>query len=132
MRNTIVPFLSRLFICGLFFYSTYNKLLDPAGLTATLAEKGMPLPEILTWVVILMELIFPIMILLGYKTHIAAIGLIIWLVPVTFVMHPFTDPKQLGNILKNFTIIGGLLMIARSGPGLWAIEPEKERLDKAL
>ena len=104
MKNTLIPFLGRLFICALFFYSTYNKLADPASLTATLTEKGMPMPDILTWIVIAMEFVFPIMIILGYKTHLAALGLILWLVPVTLVMHPFTDPKQVGNFLKNFKI----------------------------
>jgi putative oxidoreductase len=123
--NNWLPFLGRVLMCALFLKSTYGKIENPAELATKLAEKAMPLPDLLAWVVIAMELIFTVMILVGFKTRLAAFGLIIWLLPVTFVMHPPNDDKQLGAFMKNMAIIGGLIFIARSGAGEWAVEKVK-------
>lgn len=89
---------------------------------ATLGEKGVPLPEVTAWIVIIIELLAPVLILIGYKTRWAAFALAIWLILVTIVMHPITDAKQKGNFLKNFALIGGLLFVARSGAGKWSLD----------
>lgn len=123
--NNWLPLLGRVLMCALFLKSTYGKIMNPAELTSKLVEKAMPAPDVLTWIVIAMELAFTVMILVGYKTRLAALGLVIWLIPVTFVMHPPNDDKQLGAFMKNLAIIGGLLFIARSGAGEWAVEKVK-------
>ena len=123
--NTWLPLLGRVLMCALFLKSTYGKIMNPAELTSKLVEKAMPAPDVLTWIVIAMELAFTVMILVGYKTRLAALGLVIWLIPVTFVMHPPNDDKQLGAFMKNLAIIGGLLFIAKSGAGEWAVEKVK-------
>jgi putative oxidoreductase len=120
--NSWLPLIGRVLMCALFVKSTYGKITDFDGLITKLSEKGMPMPTELAWLVVAMELVFTVMVLVGYKTRIAAFGLIIWLVPVSFVMHPPSDDKQIGAFLKNLSIIGGLLYIARSGAGQWAVE----------
>lgn len=120
--DTYIPFFGRIFMCALFFNSVFSKMSDPGGLVTILAEKGIPFPEITAWIVIIVELATPILILIGYKTRWAALALALWLLPVTLVMHPFTDAKQKGSYLKNFALIGGLLFVARSGPGKWAMD----------
>jgi putative oxidoreductase len=120
--NTYIPFLGRIFMCALFFNSVFSKIADPAGLATTLAEKGVPLADVTAWFVIIIELLAPILILIGYKTRWAAFALAFWLLLVTIVMHPITDAKQKGNFLKNFALIGGLLFVARSGAGKWSLD----------
>lgn len=123
--NNLLPLLGRLLMSALFLKSAYGKIENPTELVSKLTEKAMPLPDVLAWVVIAMELAFTVMILIGYKTRLAAFGLILWLIPVTFVMHPPNDEKQLGSFMKNLAIIGGLLFIAKSGAGEWAVEKVK-------
>ncbi len=123
--NTWLPLLGRVLMCALFIKSAFGKIEDPEGLASKLAEKAMPLPDVLAWVVIATELIFAVMILIGYKTRLAAFGLILWLIPVTFVMHPPTEEKQLGAFMKNMALIGGLIFIAKAGAGEWAVEKVK-------
>lgn len=120
--DTYIPFIGRIFMCALFFNSVFSKIADPGGLMTTLGEKGVPLPEVTAWAVIIIELLAPILILIGYKTRWAAFALALWLILVTIVMHPITDTKQKGNFLKNFALIGGLLFVARSGPGKWSLD----------
>ncbi len=123
--NTWLPLLGRVLMCALFLKSVYGKIMNPEELTSKLAEKTMPMPDVLTWIVIAMELVFTVMILVGYKTRLAAFGLIIWLIPVTFVMHPPTEEKQVGAFMKNLALIGGLIFIAKAGAGEWAVEKVK-------
>jgi uncharacterized membrane protein YphA (DoxX/SURF4 family) len=123
--NNWLPLLGRVLMCALFLKSAYGKIMNPAELTSKLVEKAMPMPDVLTWLVIAMELAFTVMILIGYKTRLVALGLVIWLIPVTFVMHPPNDDKQLGAFMKNMAIIGGLIFIAKSGVGEWAVERVK-------
>ncbi|MEL6816828.1 MAG: DoxX family membrane protein, partial [Cyanobacteria bacterium J06598_3] len=59
-------------------------------------------------------------LLLGYKTKIGALLLIIFLVPASIFFHPpMTD---LGGFLKNVGLIGGLLMTMSAGPGLLSVD----------
>lgn len=123
--NTWFPLVGRVLLVILFFNSGINKLLDPDPVTAKIGESGLPLPAFFTWFSIFAELVGATMILVGYKTRFAAWLLIFWLLPVTLIMHPMSDPKQKGAWQKNFAIIGGLVFLSRSSPGKWAIEPGK-------
>lgn len=123
--NNLLPLLGRLLMSALFLKSAYGKIENPTELVSKLIEKAMPLPEVLPGIVIAMELVFPVMILVGYKTRLAAFGLVLWLLPVTVVMHPPNDDKQLGSFMKNLAIIGGLLFMAKSGASEWAVEKVK-------
>jgi uncharacterized membrane protein YphA (DoxX/SURF4 family) len=56
--------------------------------------------------------------LLGYKTRLGAILLILFLIPTTLVFHTdFSKEMQVIAFLKNLAIIGGLLMVVYAGAG---------------
>ena len=65
--NNWLPLLGRVLMCALFLKSTYGKIENPAELATKLAEKAMPMPDVLAWIVIAMELVFTVMILIGFK-----------------------------------------------------------------
>lgn len=74
-----------------------------------------------------------ISILIGYKTRIGAWLVVIFLVPVTFVMHKFwgiSDPVTAGiqqaMFMKNFALIGAALMFAYYGSGPLSIDSDKK------
>ncbi|MEQ7802096.1 DoxX family protein [Pedobacter sp. ASV1-7] len=63
-------------------------------------------------------------IILGYKARLGAFLIIIFLVPVTFIMHPFwvaTDPAiqqmQLAMFMKNISMLGAAVLIGYFGSG---------------
>jgi uncharacterized membrane protein YphA (DoxX/SURF4 family) len=120
--NTFIPLLGRLCLAVLFARSVVTKIMDPDELAARLIDKGMPLPEILGVVVIAFELIGTLLLIVGWKTRYAALLLILWLIPVTIIMHPPDDPKQIGAFLKNLGLIGGLLFLYRSDAGEWSVD----------
>ena len=58
--------LSRVLISALFLFSGYNKIFNFSG-TASWME-GFGVPGFLLWPAIVMEIILPILIIIGYKT----------------------------------------------------------------
>ena len=67
------------------------------------------------------------MVLTGYRTTLGVTLLLLYWVPVTFIVHDFwnfpKDQLRLQSILfmKNIAITGGLLMLAGKGSGRYSI-----------
>jgi putative oxidoreductase len=63
-------------------------------------------------------------VLLGYKAKLGAWLLVVFLIPVTFMLHNFwtvQDPMmrqfQMGMFMKNIAMLGAALMITQLGSG---------------
>jgi putative oxidoreductase len=71
----------------------------------------------------LVELIAGAMLIIGWHTRLAAWGPAIFTLVAALIGHQFWAAdaaqfvNQLNHFLKNIAIIGGLLMVAASGPG---------------
>ncbi len=120
--------LGRVLLALLFLWSGYGKIANVAGTAGYMKSFGMPLPEVLVWVALLVELAGGAMLVLGYKVRWAALALIVFTVIASFVFHAFwaVPPEQaMGqqiNFMKNIAIIGGLLALLAHGSGRIAIE----------
>lgn len=95
----------------------------PQGV-AWAGQQGVPLPQILVPLAGLIGLAGGLSVILGYRAKIGAWLLILFLVPVTGVMHNFwavRDPMmaqmQEGFFLANLSRIGACLLIAHFGAG---------------
>jgi putative oxidoreductase len=74
---------------------------------------GVPLPNISHFFATALELVGGVALLVGYKTRWAALALAIYLIPISFFFHTnFDDPIQFVKFIKNFAILGSLLMLA--------------------
>jgi putative oxidoreductase len=69
------------------------------------------------------------MIVLGWKTRVVAVLLVLFTAVSTFLYHDFwTLPEgaqrasQLTQALKNLSIIGGFLLLAGAGPGRLSLD----------
>jgi putative oxidoreductase len=88
------------------------------------ARHGVPLPDLLVPVSGVIALVGGLSVLLGFQTRIGAGLLVIFLVPVTLLMHNFwaaADPLahqlERAMFLKNVTMLGGALVISYFGAG---------------
>lgn len=69
-----------------------------------------------------------LMVLIGYRTTLGSVMLLIYWVPVTFLVHDFwsypTQEVRMQSILfmKDVGIIGGLLMLIGKGSGRYSIK----------
>jgi putative oxidoreductase len=90
----------------------------------TAAAHGVPLPDLLVPLSGIIALVGGLSVLLGFQTRLGAWLLVIFLVPVTMMMHNFwsaSDPTTLqiekAMFLKNVTMLGGALVISYFGAG---------------
>jgi putative oxidoreductase len=95
----------------------------------TAARHGVPLPGLLVPVSGVIALVGGLSVLLGFQTRIGAWLLVLFLVPVTVMMHNFwaaTDPAahQIERVmfLKNLTMLGGALVISCVGAGPLSVD----------
>jgi putative oxidoreductase len=88
------------------------------------ARHGVPLPDLLVPVSGVIALVGGLSVLLGFQTRIGAWLLVLFLVPVTAMMHnfwtssdPLTHQIERAMFLKNVTMLGGALVISYFGAG---------------
>ena len=93
------------------------------------ASKGIPFASVLVPFSGIMEFVGGISILVGYEARIGAWLLVLFMIPVTFVFHPFwkiKDPMQkqmeMATFLKNISILGGALILTYFGSGQLSIQ----------
>jgi putative oxidoreductase len=96
------------------------------------ASSGVPAAHILVPLSGIIALLGGLMIVLGFKARIGAWLIVLFLVPVTLMMHPFwafDDAQQAMmhrvNFLKNLALIGGALFIAYWGAGPISVDERR-------
>ena len=126
-----VTFLGRILISLIFILTGLSKIGDFAGNVAFIHSRGIPFASFFLYVAVLIEISCALMIITGYKARLGALVLAVFLVPVTYIFHylpafsagiSLNDQKiQMISLMKNISIIGGLLLIYGNGVGKWTI-----------
>jgi len=98
------------------------------------ARHGVPLPGLLVPVSGIIALLGGLSVLLGYQTRLGAWLLVIFLVPVTVMMHNFWSAPDVisaqiekAMFLKNVTMLGGALVISYFGAGPLSLDAVVQR-----
>ncbi len=126
----LVVLLGRILFVAIFLFSAPNHFTK--GAVDYAAKQGVPMAHILVPVAGVIALVGALSVLIGYKARLGALLLVIFLVPVTYYMHPFwghTDPiwaqTQQINFLKNLSLIGASLLIWHFGSGPLSVDHGK-------
>jgi putative oxidoreductase len=125
--------LARLLVAYVFVPSGWGKLMGFAGTVGYIASNGVPLPEVCAAIAVFCELGLGLLVLFGWKTRWAALGLAIFVAVITPIFHNYwAVPEaqvmmQQLNFNKNLGIVGGLLALAAFGPGLLSIDGRRQR-----
>ena len=121
----IFDLVGRIFISLVFLLSGYNKIFNYDNTVAWM--EGFGIPGFLLWPAIILEILLPILIIIGYRTQISALILAAFCVATSLPFHmDFTNQMQTVSFLKNFGLAGGFLFIATNGPKEWAIDRKKK------
>ena len=116
-----IDLIGRIFISSVFLLSGYNKIFSYEN-TVTWME-GYGVPGFLLWPTIVLEIVLPIFIIIGYKTQLSAILLAIFSITTAIIFHlDFSNQMQIVAFLKNLGLAGGFLFIAINGPKDFAVE----------
>ena len=119
----IVEVFGRIFISALFLVETIRKFLNPDMSMMYMSDYGVP--EFLFYPSLAFEFVFPLLLIAGYKTRIVASLLALFVLTVTLIFHShhiIADSMQLTIFLKNFAIIGGLLIIISNKPQICSVD----------
>lgn len=119
----IVEVFGRIFISALFLIEAVRKFFNPDMSMIYMSDHGVP--EFLFYPSIAFEIIIPLLLIAGYKTKIVASILALFVLTVTFIFHSHhivADSMQLTIFLKNFAIIGGLLIIISNKPQICSVD----------
>ena len=123
--SNLIDFLARILISALFLISAYNKIFNIDSSMNWMSGYGVP--GILIYPTILLEILLPVMIIIGYKVRIAAGLLSIFCLLTAFIFHfDFADQVQLILFLKNIVLAGGFLFIVVNGTKEWSLDKEKK------
>jgi putative oxidoreductase len=112
----------------IFIVAGYNKLVAIAGTTGYFTRLGVPMPQVMAWVVAIFEIAAGLMILVGFKTRWVALALSVFCAITLFLGHKFWAVEaaqysnQLNHALKNLGLVGGFLLLCASGPGPHSVD----------
>tara|TARA_B100001540_G_scaffold88280_1_gene79802 strand:- start:182 stop:559 length:378 start_codon:yes stop_codon:yes gene_type:complete len=117
----IVEAFGRIFISSLFIFEAFKKFSLKEETIFYMEDYGVP--EILFYPALLFEMIFPILLIIGYKTKISAFAMFIFTIVITIIFHSdFGDQMQLMAFLKNLAIAGGFLIISTNEPKVCTLD----------
>jgi putative oxidoreductase len=122
--------LGRLFFVLIFLLSGPNHFSKQT--IAYAASQGVPLASVAVPLSGLIALAGGLSILLGYHAKIGAWLIVLFLVPVTLMLHKFwgiSDPTiaqmQTVMFMKNVSMLGGALLISQFGAGRFSLDARR-------
>ena len=112
----IVEFLGRVLLSTLFLVEGIGKISIQEDVMMYMEDYGVP--EILFFPAIILEILFPLILIAGYKTKWIASIMALFTFVVAIIFHTdFSDGMQLMLFLKDIAIAGGFMIIIAHGPG---------------
>jgi putative oxidoreductase len=112
--TNILDLIGRILISALFLLNGVFKINNYDGTIGWIESFDMP--GILIIPAIILEIAGPILIIIGYKTKLAAGLLSLFCIATAVIFHnDFADQMQFTSFLKNIALAGGFLLIVVNG-----------------
>ena len=123
--SNVLDLIGRVLISSLFLVSAFNKIFSIDGSMDWM--EGFGVPGFLIYPAILLEIILPIFVIVGYRARVSAGLLAIFCLATAFIFHlDFSNQTQLVSFLKNIGLAGGFLFIVANGTRDWSVDKEKK------
>ena len=120
--------IGRVLLALLFIPAGFSKIGGFAKTADYIASKGVPFQELAAAAAIGVELGLGLLLLIGWQTRWAALGIAFFTVVITFIFHNFWAVpaeqvmSQQQSFFKNIAVVGGLLTVAAWGAGAWSVD----------
>ena len=117
----LVDLISRIFLSLVFLINSYSKMTNIDGTIGWMEMYG--LPGFFIYPAIILELIAPILLIVGYQVRLSSIALGLFCLATAIIfLRDFADPMILTNFLKNVALAGGFFILAINGPKEFSID----------
>ena len=117
----IVEAFGRILLSTLFLVEGVRKFFFQEETIMYMEDYGVP--EILFFPSLSLEIVFPILLIVGYKTRFSASIMALFTLTVALIFHTnFENQMELIIFLKDFAIAGGFLIIAANEPKICSID----------
>ena len=112
--TNIIDLIGRILISALFLLNGMFKISNYEGTIGWMESFGMPGMFIIP--AIILEIIGPILIIIGYQTRIIATLLSLFCLATAIIFHnDFANQMQFTSFLKNIALAGGFLILFANG-----------------
>ena len=119
--TNILDLVGRVFISLVFLLSGINKIGNYEGSVGWMETFGMP--GIFLIPAIILEIVAPILIIIGYKVKIAAALLSVFCIVTALIFHTdFSNQMQFVSFMKNIALAGGFLFLVINGTKDFSLE----------
>ena len=111
----IVELIGRILLSALFLIEGIGKIFMQENVVMYMEDYGVPGMLFIPAVVV--EILFPLFLIIGYKTRLTALVMALFTFTVAIIFHTdFTEGAQMLFFLKDIAIAGGFMIIFAYGP----------------
>ena len=127
LDHPIVPLTGRLMITYIFATSGIAKVFSWSSNVQYMGTRHLPMIPVLLAIAMVIELAGSVCLITGYQVRIAAFVMFLYTAVLTVLFHNYWSASaamagiQETHFRKNLAIMSGLLMLAYSGAGKWAL-----------
>ena len=128
----VIVLLGRLLFVLIFLKAGPNHFSKPT--IAFAASQGVPFASFAVPLSGVLALAGGLSVLLGFRAKLGASLIVLFLIPVTLIMHKFWTvhdammaQMQMVMFMKNLAILGGALIISQFGPGPISLDARRSR-----
>ena len=127
LDHPAIPFVGRLMITYIFATSGIGKVFSWSDNVQYMSTRHLPMIPLLLLIAAVIELAGSVCLITGFQARIAAFVMFLYTTAVTVLFHNYWAASsamagmQETHFRKNLAIMGGLLVLAYSGPGKWSL-----------
>ena len=128
MLEKFVPVVGRILLALVFVLSGFGKIWTIGTTAGYMASHGIPLPNVLVYGVVLLELGGGLALIFGLFTRPLALIFALYLVTLALVFHNYwampADQMRAQQVafMEHLAMIGGMLYVFAFGAGAWSLD----------
>ena len=128
--TAIITLLGRISLAAIFILSGISKIGSHDSTVAYMQAHGIPAAPFFLYAAVLIEIAGGFCVASGFRARLGSLLLVAFLIPTTYIFHfkpsfdaqmNMIDKNQMINVLKNLSIMGGLLLIYGNGAGKFTL-----------
>ncbi|MEO5698179.1 MAG: DoxX family protein [Burkholderiaceae bacterium] len=131
--QTPLALIGRIMLALMFVLAGISKIGGFAGTAGYIGSKGLPMPDVLAALTILLEIGGGLALVFGLFTRWAAIALALFTLLASVIFHNFwavPEAQQMTQqlmFMKNISVAGGLFVLAAFGAGALSLDAKRGR-----